>query len=257
MTSLFALVSDNPYLFIDLTDQTPQEILDQLGVTDPAFYAEFDSADFDAASYNFPSAFTLVGGVVGFNLAIAKTQASSTVKSQTATEQQAALAGYTSEVLASQAILPELSRTPEIQVVLEAVNDLNTALQSELADIAAATTIEEVNNIVNPPTPPPANTFNVTNNGSGNYVINGASNPTLTLAGGITYTFNISAPGHPFWIKTTQTTGTANIYNTGVTNNGTDDGVITFVVLSTGVPSPLYYNCQYHASMAGVLNMTL
>jgi len=46
--------------------------------------------------------------------------------------------------------------------------------------------------------------FNVTNNGSGNYVINGVSNPTLELVRGQTYTFNVSASGHPFWIKTTQ-----------------------------------------------------
>ena len=96
--------------------------------------------------------------------------------------------------------------------------------------------------------------FNVTNNGSGNYVINGVSNPTLELVRGQTYTFNVSASGHPFWIKTTQTTGTANQYNDGVTNNGTDNGTITFTV-PQNVPVPLYYNCQYHSSMAGTLNI--
>lgn len=36
--------------------------------------------------------------------------------------------------------------------------------------------------------------------------------------------------GHPFLIKTTQITGTANTYSTGVTNNGASNGTLTFVV---------------------------
>jgi len=96
--------------------------------------------------------------------------------------------------------------------------------------------------------------FNVTNNGSGNYVINGVSNPTLDLAAGTTYTFNINAVGHPFWIKTVSSIGTGNAYNTGVTNNGTDNGTITFTV-PYNAPTSLYYNCQYHSSMAGSINV--
>ena len=99
------------------------------------------------------------------------------------------------------------------------------------------------------------NTFNVTNNGLDEYIINGMSNPTLTIKKGQTYTFNIDALGHPFWIKTDTSTGTGNAYNTGVTNNGTANGTITFVV-STDAPDTLYYNCQYHSSMAGTINVT-
>ena len=96
--------------------------------------------------------------------------------------------------------------------------------------------------------------FNVTNNGSSNYVINGNSNPTLTVTEGEIYTFNISSVGHPFWIKTVNSTGTVNQYNTGVTNNGTDDGTITWTV-SYDAPSTLYYNCQFHSAMAGTINV--
>lgn len=99
------------------------------------------------------------------------------------------------------------------------------------------------------------NTFNVTNNGSGNYVINGQSNPTLSITEGQTYTFNISATGHPFWIKTVNSIGTGNPYNDGVTNNGTANGTITFIVPYTA-SSTLYYNCQFHSSMAGTINVT-
>jgi len=98
-------------------------------------------------------------------------------------------------------------------------------------------------------------TYTVTANGSSNYVINGNSNPTLNLIEGETYTFNVNASGHPFYIKTTSSTGTGNAYNSGVTNNGTDNGTITFVVPS-GAPSTLYYNCQFHIGMAGTINIT-
>jgi hypothetical protein len=110
------------------------------------------------------------------------------------------------------------------------------------------------------PTPTPTsttepNTFNVTNDGSSNYLINGQSDPTLTLTEGQTYTFNVNATGHPFWIKTVSSTGTGNAYNSGVTNNGTASGTITFVV-PYDAPSTLYYNCEFHSSMAGIINIT-
>jgi len=107
------------------------------------------------------------------------------------------------------------------------------------------------------PTPTPtltANTFNVTNDGSSSYIINGQSNPTLSVTEGQTYTFNVNSIGHPFWIKTSQTTGTDNQYDVGVTNNGIDSGVITFVVPYDS-PSTLYYICQFHGSMNGIINV--
>ena len=109
------------------------------------------------------------------------------------------------------------------------------------------------------PTPTPtvaANTFNVTNNGSGNYIINGVSNSTLSVTEGQTYTFNISAVGHPFWIQTSPGAySSGNVYSDGVTNNGTANGTITFIV-PYNAPSRLYYVCQYHSSMAGTINVT-
>lgn len=104
------------------------------------------------------------------------------------------------------------------------------------------------------PTPTPTITFNVVNSGSGAYLINGQSNPTISLTKGITYTFNINAPGHPFLIKTVKSTGTADTYNIGVINNGIDNGILTFEV-PDDAPTILYYNCQFHASMAGNINI--
>jgi subtilisin family serine protease len=99
-----------------------------------------------------------------------------------------------------------------------------------------------------------ANTFSVGNTGSSNYIINEQSNPSLSLVKGKTYTFNVNASGHPFWIKTVSGTGTGNTYTDGVTNNGTDNGTITFAV-PTNAPNTLYYNCEFHSSMAGTFNI--
>jgi len=96
--------------------------------------------------------------------------------------------------------------------------------------------------------------FNVTNNGSGNYVFSGGAsgaNPMFTLTRGQRYVFNINAVGHPFWIKTTLTLGSDDAYY-GVGNNGTDNGAITFVV-PADAPDELYYNCQYHTTMRGMI----
>jgi hypothetical protein len=86
-------------------------------------------------------------------------------------------------------------------------------------------------------------------------VIDGSNNPTLNLLRGFTYTFNINASGHPFYIKTSQTTGTGNQYTSGVTGNGTQSGTLTFAV-PYNAPSTLYYICQYHSAMKGTISIS-
>jgi hypothetical protein len=105
------------------------------------------------------------------------------------------------------------------------------------------------------PAAAPAADFSVSNNGMTSYTINTATNPTLNLTRGQTYTFLISATGHPFWIKTVQSTGTGNAYNDGVTGNGIEGGILTFAV-PLSAPSTLFYDCQFHASMTGTINVT-
>ena len=97
--------------------------------------------------------------------------------------------------------------------------------------------------------------FTVTNSGASDYLIDGIADPTLNLIRGATYSFIVNASGHPFWIKTAQTTGTGDAYSTGVTNNGTQNGTITFTV-PLNAPSTLYYICQFHGSMVGTLNIS-
>jgi hypothetical protein len=97
--------------------------------------------------------------------------------------------------------------------------------------------------------------FTVFSIGSIAYSVNGNSNPDLPLVRGLTYTFAIDAPGHPFWIKTAQVIGTASAFNTGVTNNGTQSGTLTFTV-PQNAPDTLFYICQFHSPMTGALLIT-
>jgi hypothetical protein len=102
--------------------------------------------------------------------------------------------------------------------------------------------------------------YDVSNIGSTSYVFNGngltdADNPDLTLVRGNTYTFTVNASGHPFFIKTVQGNSNANAYANGVTNNGEQNGTITFVV-PMDAPDILYYNCQFHSAMTGTFNIT-
>ncbi len=108
---------------------------------------------------------------------------------------------------------------------------------------------------VGPTGPSGGITYSVTNNASGNYVINGASNPTLSFIRGHRYVINVNATGHPFWIQTVSGAYSAgNVYNTGVTNNGTQSGTI-IVEVPFNAPQ-LYYACQYHSSMAGAITVS-
>ena len=97
-------------------------------------------------------------------------------------------------------------------------------------------------------------TLNITNNGASDYVISNKNDPTLTLERGKTYEFNIDASGHPFWIKTISSAGTGNSYSDGITNNGTANGIIVFKV-PDDAPDQLYYNCQIHSSMNGIIKI--
>jgi hypothetical protein len=81
-----------------------------------------------------------------------------------------------------------------------------------------------------------------------------ANDPILTLERGKTYEFDVSAQGHPFWIKTDQVSGSSSQYNEGINNNGLSSGKLTFTV-SADAPSTLYYICQIHGNMTGVIKI--
>ena len=101
--------------------------------------------------------------------------------------------------------------------------------------------------------------WSVGNNGFSHYTFTGpgglssAEDPTIYLARGQTYEFNLNASGHPFQIQTTSGGYNAgNLYTTGVTNAGAAVGVIKFEV-PFSAPNTLYYVCQNHSNMAGTI----
>ena len=106
--------------------------------------------------------------------------------------------------------------------------------------------------------------YKVTNKQKGAYNFThreNENNPILSLYRGNTYKFDVDAKGHPLWImtepykaKVSEDGSTSTIYSTGVTNNGTDSGTITFTVPATG-PSTLYYQCGNHDAMYGILQI--
>ena len=131
--------------------------------------------------------------------------------------------------------------------------DNTTYTQAEVDNLISGLQ-NQINDLQNPVN------YDVTNNGSSAYTFDGggftnSSNPDLTLERGKTYTFTINASGHPFYINTVNATGTNNAYSSGVTNNGTQNGTITFTV-PQDAPDTLYYNCQYHSTMNGTITIT-
>ncbi len=97
--------------------------------------------------------------------------------------------------------------------------------------------------------------YRVRNAGTTAYTIDTASNPTLTLARGNTYVFNLNLTlPSPFWIKTSPTTGRGEIYSSGVSRNGSNSGLVTFVV-PEDAPDVLYYASEINPSMQGRLQI--
>lgn len=96
--------------------------------------------------------------------------------------------------------------------------------------------------------------FKVVTGAAPAYAINGQENPAITLKRGVTYMFELKATGHPFWIKSKNSTGVDNAYTNGVTGNGVERGTLTFSV-PADAPALLHYNCQVHDMMNGAINI--
>ena len=109
-----------------------------------------------------------------------------------------------------------------------------------------------------------AETYNisVTNSGASAYLLTGsdrdssftsAANETITFVAGDTMRFDVNASGHPFYLKTSPGTGTGNQIP-GVINNGAQVGLVTWTT-SPGDEGTYYYQCSFHSSMVGTINV--
>ena len=102
-------------------------------------------------------------------------------------------------------------------------------------------------------------TWSVSASGSSAYVFSGFSsgnNVSISVTEGTILSFNVAASGHPFWIKTSQVTGTGSGVTTGtITNNGIESGVVTWNTRGVA-PGTYYYICQFHSAMTGTITIT-
>ena len=118
---------------------------------------------------------------------------------------------------------------------------------------------------VTPPTltAPTAVTYNISFVNAGAYTFSGAAagdNVNLgPLYRGGTYTFSVSASGHPFYLTTDNGTNFSAAtyfgeYTSGVTNSRTQSGNLTFSV-PANAPDTLYYQCGNHSAMRGAITI--
>lgn len=97
-------------------------------------------------------------------------------------------------------------------------------------------------------------TFAVTvvNSGGNKFAIDGATNPTLTLIRGFTYTFDLSdssLSGHPLAFKNGSSSYTTGVTTTGTP--GTSGAKVVFAVPSNAPASGLLYYCTVHGNAMG------
>ena len=114
------------------------------------------------------------------------------------------------------------------------------------------TNLSDITNLAN--TLAGVDTFTVTvvSSGGNKFALNGATNPTITLRRGITYTFDqsdSSNAGHPIAFRDSSN----NAYTTGVTSTGTPGqaGAKTTFEVASNAPSSLKYYCTVHGNGMG------
>ena len=126
---------------------------------------------------------------------------------------------------------------------------------NDATDIGTVSTnISNVNTLASALTVGGTNSYTVTvvNSGGNKFALNGATNPTLTLKRGITYTFDQSDntnSGHPLAFKD----GSGNAYTSGVTYTGTagQAGAKVVFAVPSNAPSSLLYYCTVHGNAMG------
>ena len=109
-------------------------------------------------------------------------------------------------------------------------------------------------NIVNNTFALATHNINVTASGSSAYTLSGTdrngsvsgSNPTVTAYVGDTIVFNVSASGHPFYIRVSN--GGANVSTPAASGQGNDSGTVGWIPNTVGT---YYYQCGNHSAMIG------
>jgi hypothetical protein len=139
-------------ILTDVRDGIPLETQAQMcGAYSSEYYTTFLESNFDTTCYNFPQAFILSNGVVGFDLDKAKQLADGIVNAQSNGAAKKTLEGLSYDVYVSQSTLPAEQRIAKYQTAIDANNAIALETEQREQAIYAATTIDEVNAIVYPP----------------------------------------------------------------------------------------------------------
>lgn len=114
------------------------------------------------------------------------------------------------------------------------------------------TNLSDITNLANTLAGVDTFTITVVSSGGNKFALNGATNPTITLRRGITYTFDqsdSSNAGHPIAFRDSSN----NAYTTGVTSTGTPGqaGAKTTFEVASNAPSSLKYYCTVHGNGMG------
>ena len=105
-------------------------------------------------------------------------------------------------------------------------------------------------------------TINVKAQNSSDYILDGndlngnvsGNDPSISVKVGDTINFDVDASGHPLYliISSNGGVGTNNLIS-GVTNNGAENGTITWTPSAVGT---YYYICEFHSNMIGIITVT-
>jgi hypothetical protein len=156
MYLLYPVSESDYYIFQIPPGQTAAQLATSFGLT-MAVCAEFDMAEFDPGSENFPASFKLINrqpaaNEARFDLISCKELAETIVKSNYSSLQQTSLNNFPIQTIAAQSSLAEADRLPSVQSVINQINVLAEQLDVNLAVVAAATNATEVSNATFPPT---------------------------------------------------------------------------------------------------------
>ena len=149
--------------------------------------------------------------------------------------------------------------TRGIQIVVTAPVITNTGLTTSGGTTTSGNTTTSGSTTSSSSSTPSSFSIDVSATSSSNYTLSGTDRGGNISGNDLNIIFNVgdtinfiaNASGHPFYLKTTAGSGTANTIS-GVTNNGVAVGTITWTPDSTGT---FYYQCSLHGGMVGTITI--